>query len=319
MNTKDRGLDEEKKAIVDYMEKEFATHKLVMQEIVEGAKVEFAAQRMNLQTLYEATTKELEAMKDRLEDVETKGYQNGKERFLSAKHMLPRLFDKQEDWKQWKGEVEDYCDVIMEGTKDVLEEVRNKRDTIEETDVKGRWWKIRADLWKLLKRFTSGEARRIITSVNKDNGFEAWRRLHQQYEQGSAMKEAVARSQFTGMVNKRAKTPKETRTLMVELEDKAKKMEEITGETIEEGHYKSVIAGMIDLETLKQTAEYQEGGLDKFKRKVMEFVNLVMSGDGRGGDSMDIGRIEEASKEDWADIEIEEWHHYHEVNGLGET
>ena len=85
----------------------------------------------------------------------------------------------------------------MEGTKEVSEEVRSKRDTIEETHVRERWWKIRADLWRLLKRFTSGEARRIITSVNKDNGFEAWRRLHQQYEQGSAMKEAVARSQFT--------------------------------------------------------------------------------------------------------------------------
>ena len=127
MNTKDRGLEEEKKAIVDYMEKEFTTHKLVMQEIVEGAKVEFAAQRMNLQTLYEATTKELETMKDRLEDIETKGRQNGKERFLTAKHMLPRTFDKQEDWKQWKGEIEDYCDVIIEGTKDVLEEIRNKK------------------------------------------------------------------------------------------------------------------------------------------------------------------------------------------------
>ena len=31
---KDRGLEEEKKAIVDYMEKEFATHKLVINEIV---------------------------------------------------------------------------------------------------------------------------------------------------------------------------------------------------------------------------------------------------------------------------------------------
>ena len=69
-----------------------------MHEIVEGAKVEFAAQRMNLQTLYEATTKELEAMKERLEDVETKGHKNGKERFLAANYMLPRLVDKQEDY-----------------------------------------------------------------------------------------------------------------------------------------------------------------------------------------------------------------------------
>ena len=292
---KDQGLEEQKKVLIDHMDKEFATHKLVMQEIVEGPKVEFAAQGMNLHTLYETTTKELEAMKDRLYEVERKGSQDSKGKFLAAKHMLPRTLDKQEDWKQWKGEVEDYCEVVMDGTKEVFEEMRNKKHPIEEADVKAKWWNVRGDIWRLLKRFTSGEARRIITSVNKDNGFEAWRRLHQQYEQGSAMKEAVARSQFTGMVNKRAKTPKETRALMVELEDKAKKMEEMTGETIEEGHYKSVIAGMIDLETLKQTAEYQEGRLDKFKRKVMEFVNLVMSG------------------------EVEEWNNKHEVNGLGET
>ena len=322
MAAKDKGIEEQKKALVDYIDKEFATHKLVMQQIIEGAKAEFASQRMNLQTLYEATSKELEAMKDRLEEVERKGSQNGKTKFLGAKHMMPRTLDKQEDWKQWKGEVEDYCEEVMDGTKEVLEEVRNKKNTIEETDVKATWWKRRAEIWRLLKRFTSGEARRIITSVNKDNGYEAWRRLHQQYEQGSAMKEAVARSQFTGMVNRRAKTPKETRTLMVELEDKAKKMEEITGEAIEEGHYKSVIAGMIDLETLKQTAEYQEGGLEKFKRKVMEFVNLVMSGDGRGGDSMEIGYVGGKALDD-EDIQCgqcwEEEGDRVEIYGLGEA
>ena len=45
MTAKDRGLEEQKKAIVDYMDKEFATHKLVMNEIVEGAKTEFTARR----------------------------------------------------------------------------------------------------------------------------------------------------------------------------------------------------------------------------------------------------------------------------------
>ena len=178
---KDRGLEEEKKAIVDYMEKEFATHKLVINEIVEGAKAEFTSQRFNLQQLYEATTKELETVKDRLEEVERKDNTNGKGKFLTAKHMLPRTLEKQDEWKQWKSEIEDYCEVVMQGTKEVLEEIRNKRDAIEERDLRGTWWKIRSDIWRLLKRFTSGEARRIITSVNKDNGFEAWRRLHQQY------------------------------------------------------------------------------------------------------------------------------------------
>ena len=76
MAAKDKGIEDQKKALIDYIDKEFATHKLVMQEIVEGAKAEFSAQRINLQTLYEATTTELVAMKDRLEEVERKGTQN---------------------------------------------------------------------------------------------------------------------------------------------------------------------------------------------------------------------------------------------------
>ena len=60
---------------------------------------------------------------------------------------------------------------------------------------------------------------------------------------------------------------------MAELEEKAKKMEDMTGEAIEEGHYKSVVTGMIDMETLRQTVEHQEGSMEKFKRKVMEYIN----------------------------------------------
>ena len=94
MKAKDRGLEEQKKAIVDYMEKEFTTHKLVINEIVEGAKAEFTSQRFNLQQLYEATTNELESMRQRLSDVETRAAPGTKGRFLAAKHMLPRTLDK---------------------------------------------------------------------------------------------------------------------------------------------------------------------------------------------------------------------------------
>ena len=111
MLAKDKGLEEQKKALVDYIDKEFATHKLVMNEIVEGAKTEFTAQRFNLQQLYEVTSNNLEGMKGRLEEVEKKGNHNGKGKFLAAKHMLPRTLDKQEDWKQWKSEVEDCCEI----------------------------------------------------------------------------------------------------------------------------------------------------------------------------------------------------------------
>ena len=113
------------------------------------------------------------------------------------------------------------------------------------------------------------------------------------------MRQAEARSQFTGMVNKRSKTPKETRTLLVELEGKAKRMEDITGEPIEDGHYKSVILGMIDMDTLRHTVEHQEGRLKKLKRKGMEYMNLIMNADSRGNDSMDLGRTQRHGESPW--------------------
>ena len=65
------------------------------------------------------------------------------------------MLDKQDEWKLWESEVEDYCEVVMDGTKEVSDEVRNKKQPIEEVDVKTTWWKVRSDIWRLLKRFTT--------------------------------------------------------------------------------------------------------------------------------------------------------------------
>ena len=117
----------------------------------------------------------------------------------------------------WTSEVEDYCEVVRGGMKEALEAVKGQKEEVEDRHLEAHWWKERSELWRFLKRYTEGEAKKIVSGIKKDNGWEAWRKLHQQYEPGSTMREAVARSQFTGMVNKRSKTPKETRALMVKL------------------------------------------------------------------------------------------------------
>ena len=68
------------------------------------------------------------------------------------------------------------------------------------------------------------------------------------------MREAVVMAQFTSMVNKRAKTPAETKTLLVELDESAKRVDEITGERIDTRHMTSAIIGTLDSETMKHTA-----------------------------------------------------------------
>ena len=101
----------------------------------------------------------------------------------------------------------------------------------------------------------------------------------------TAMKEAVPRTPFIGMVHKRAKTPRETGALMVELEGQQILWKDSKGHLIEEAQYKSVIEG--------------KKGLEKFNRTVMAFVNLVMSGDGIGGYSMAPPQIEGAYEDEW--------------------
>ena len=76
-------------------------------------------------------------------------------------------------------------------------------------------------------------------------------------------------------------------------------MEEITGEPIEDGHSKSVFTGMIDMATLRQTVKHQEGSLEKYKRKIMEYVNLILSGDARGNDNMDLSRVQAQDESQW--------------------
>ena len=45
-------------------------------------------------------------------------------------------------------------------------------------------------LWRFLKRYTAGEGRKVIAGVREDNGWEAWRKLHMQFEPGLVMREA---------------------------------------------------------------------------------------------------------------------------------
>ena len=146
-------------------------------------------------------------------------------------------------------------------------------------------------LYRFLKRYTGTEARRIILGVSDDNGFEAWRKLNQQFEPGTVTREAQVLAKYTNMVNRKAKTPKETKALMIELNERAKRVEEVTGRSVEDRHAMSVIAGILDPGTSKDTVQYQglKSNVETLKRTVMDFTNLVTT---YMDDKMDIGQVE---------------------------
>ena len=87
---------------------------------------------------------------------------------------------------------------------------------------------------------------------------------------------------YTGMISKRARSFMETKTMLNELAERAKQVEDITGEAIDPVHAMSVISGILDSETLKYTADLQGGKtqkqVDELVKKATEFANLMVSG-----------------------------------------
>ena len=108
--THEAGIEEQKKVLLDYIQKEFSTTQLGMMEIAEEARKEFHLQRTQLQSLYEATAFELAGIKAKCDKFESSGQQTKEQsKLIGAKQMIPRVLEKPEDWKTWRSEIEDYC------------------------------------------------------------------------------------------------------------------------------------------------------------------------------------------------------------------
>merc|ERR1712086_786461 len=236
----------------------------------------------------------------------------GQRSLLHHKNMTVALLEKMDQWRSWTDDVEDYTEETMPGIRFDLDTAKNLDEEVAEVDMDPEAWSGVEMVWRFLKRYTSGEARKVVCSAPNRNGWEAWRKLHLQYEPQLVMREAVVMAAFTNMVAKRAKTPSESKTLLLELDERARRVEEVTGEAIENRHRMSAVMGVIDAESMKHTSAHQGAKMraDVLQRKVIEFANLMSTGT-KAMDSMEIGRLERqrqnAPATRWADQEEEDW------------
>ena len=236
----------------------------------------------------------------------------GQKSLLHYKNMKVPVLEKMEGWRNWTADVEDYTEETMPGIRADLEAAKLCEEEVAEVDMAPDAWNCREMVWRFLKQYTAGEARKVVGSAPNRNGWEAWRKLHLQYEPQLVMREAVVMSAFTNMVSKRAKSPQESKTLLLELDERARRVEEVTGEAIDNRHRMSVVMGLIDAESMKHTSAHQGAKMraDVLQRKVIEFANLMSTGT-KAMDSMEIGRLErqrqDAPATRWADQEDEEW------------
>ena len=172
----------------------------------------------------------------------------------------------------------------------------------------------------LLKKFTQGEAKRIVTNEQGRNGWEAWRRLNKHVEPNVAVKEAQVLGDFSRMIESRAQSPAQTKAKLVELEEKARRIEDILGETVDNKHKASVMMGVLDLDTLRAVSQMEGSCKDaeQIKRRALEFINMME----KGTNYMEPGRLK--AMEENEQREAVWWREDREgdkveIYGLGET
>ena len=339
------------------LEERIAAYVLNMQNMQATVEANFEARLAGVESahaaLYDAADQTISTLTRKVMDLEQRdiggmtggkgaggqGGGKGDKSLLHPKNMLPDKLKGNDGWKSWKSDVEDYCEEMQPGMKHFLEESRKSKETIGLDNLfnmdAGMWGK-KATLYRFLKRYTEGEANQVVVSVQEENGWEAWRCLHEMFEPSMAMKNAQVSFQFTSMISHRAKNAMETRAKLVEFRAKAQRVKDVTGKEVGYDHKCSVLMGILDGDTVKHIGNAlkedcddnarNESNFRETMRIVMEYVNIT-GGLGKAGDSMDLGRVQEKEKEEeeaaageeWGGEEGEEdWGQWGQANGLGE-
>lgn len=304
-----KNIDQQKKDLVDQLNGELVQHKLMMNEIVEGAKSEFKGIQVGMQIMYDEVSGGFKDILQRVMDLEqNRNNGSGQKGYIPRKAMMPKEFSGQgEDWRAWQDDVLDYLDSVTPGMREFLKEAELETDAVTE-----QWTRDRAakygpkvvgdtvQVWGALKALTVGEARKVIVSIKTEDGYRAWQKLHMHFGPSLASRQGLVLADPSGMVAKPAKTPNDTRTLVMELERRIKVAEDVTGELISENHTKSILVGILDPLTRQHTAMHHgvTATFEQLKRVILEFINNVS----RQEDAMQVGRVSGANADESEDV-----------------
>ena len=112
----------------------FAEHKLVLHEVVEGARKEFEGLRQTIDGLHVETANKVTNLQQRVVHLKSNSsgaYHN--KGYLPKKSMIPKNFtDKADEWRSWQEEATDDVDTKTPGMKKVLADIDQETDVIDE-------------------------------------------------------------------------------------------------------------------------------------------------------------------------------------------
>ena len=143
-------------------------------------------------------------------------------------------------------------------------------------------------MWRALKGLTEADALEVVAAVKDQDGWIAWMALHKNYEQSLLAMQGKTLIYFGALASRPAKTPEETRKLLIEFENRFRSVEDVSQREVDAMHAKSILIAILDPATRQHTAHLQALGVPEFKTAVRQFVNGTSGG---GAAPMQIGAM----------------------------
>ena len=140
---------------------------------------------------------------------------------------------REEEWPKWKEATEDYVDAVHPGMKQALSLVAQVKSQVTDrlqVNLTEDGWNLRCNLFMLLKRKMSGEARSLVMCVDHQNGYEAWRLLIGRLEPHAGIRRMKEIAELMALQNKPCKNVTETSLVLLELDRRHRLISEIGGD-----------------------------------------------------------------------------------------
>ena len=228
--------------------------------------------------------------------------------YIPLKNQMPDTFDNElKVWRNWRTDLLSYVDTVTPGMKRFMIEVESmnaspSREWLQEFAKREGMPFVVEDqvkIWRVLKKTTKGEARKIVESIRDEAGYMAWREIVNNFEPAMASRQGTSLAELMAMVSLKASSPEETKMMLNELERRRKEAEDFSEAKIPDATLKGVLISFMDQRTNDHSTDKHSQGIPyvDLKNHVLKFINNTKtSSTSRGVAPMQLGIIKEGEQ-----------------------
>ena len=149
--------EEQKEVFSDAVQKAMAELRNELGQTINDARAEFNKIREEMGAVWGQAGSAVGELRERIQQLEMgstgegggedgirKG--GGKGGYLPMKNMTPKVLSKEEEYRSWKEDVEDYLDESMPGMRELLKELAGERELTTEDGVKFKAVKLKVEI-----------------------------------------------------------------------------------------------------------------------------------------------------------------------------